>query len=163
LSKNLKKGKELLLNLEEGISWKGLKWVEHFYIEAYLSYLWNRSLKQYLMNRFDGYLVKEGNLEFFIPYTNFEELFQNRKKFWSILGYKIKLDEDEKKYYSQILQYENLELEFVIEKLKGLKLKGNYRKYFLKAEDIKVRGDRIEFFIPKGGYATMFLKHIYLA
>jgi len=162
LSKNMKRGKELLLNEKMNLTWKELKWIEHFYIEAYLSYLWNKSLELYLIDRFNGYIVREGNLDFFIPYTNFDELFENRKKFWSILGYKIKLDGYEKKYYNQILQYENIDLEFITERLKSLKLKGNYRKFFLKAENIKILGNRIEFFIPKGGYATMFLKHIYL-
>ncbi|NPA58107.1 MAG: tRNA pseudouridine(13) synthase TruD, partial [Aquificae bacterium] len=44
---------------------------------------------------------------------------------------------------------------------KSLKIKGSYRKTFVKAEDCRVEGDRIGFFLPKGSYATMYLKHLY--
>jgi tRNA pseudouridine13 synthase len=84
------------------------------------------------------------------------------KKFWAILGHKVKLDHFEEKYYKIVLKDENIDFQFLIEKLQNLKLKGGYRKYFLKAEDIKITEERIEFFIHKGGYATMFLKHIYV-
>jgi len=162
LSKNLKKGKELLLTIDDNTIWKKMKWIEHFSIEAYLSYLWNKSLKLYLMENYEGYLVKEKNITFFVPYTSYSQLMEKPRKFWTILGSKVKLDEEEKKYYEKALQDENIDLQFLIQKLKNLKLKGNYRKYFLKATDIKVSDSRIEFFIQKGGYATMFLKQIYI-
>jgi tRNA pseudouridine13 synthase len=163
LSKNLVKGKSLLLSVDKNKTWKQLKWVEHFYIEAYLSYLWNRSLQLYLMDNYDGYLIKDKNITFFIPYTDYQSLMSKKKKFWTILGNKVKIDDLEEKYYSQILRDENIELQFLMEKLKDLKLRGDYRKFFIKAEDIKINSERIEFFIPKGGYATMFLKHIYIS
>jgi len=162
LSKNPIKGKELLLNLPDGITWKKLKWLEHFYIEAYLSYLWNKSLELFLKENFNGYILKEKNIKFFIPYTDYNQLMSSPKKFWAILGHKVKLDHFEEKYYKIVLKDENIDFQFLIEKLQNLKLKGGYRKYFLKAEDIKITEERIEFFIHKGGYATMFLKHIYV-
>ncbi len=161
IERNLNKGKKLLLTLSENKIWKKLKWLENFYIEAYLSYIWNKSLELYLIENFEGYFIKEKKFKFFIPYTDYSYLFQNIQKFWPILGYKVKLNDTEKLFYRKVLTEEGLDFDFLIEKLKSLKLKGDYRKTFLKAEDIKVNKERIEFFLPKGAYATMYLKHIY--
>ena len=161
IKRNLNKGKKLLLNSIEIENWKKLKWLENFYIEAYLSYLWNKSLELYLMEHFKGYFIKEGNFIFFIPYTDFNYLFNNIQKFWPILGYKVKFNDIERNTYTKILLNEGLDFYNLMEKLKSLKLKGDYRKTFLKAENIKITEERIDFFLPKGAYATMYLKHIY--
>ena len=161
IERNLNKGKRLLLNSENLQGWKKLRWLENFYIEAYLSYLWNKALELYIMENFEGYFIKEKFFKFFIPYTDYNYLFQNVQKFWPILGYKVKLNEVERDIYNKVLFKEGLNLEDLLKKLKSLKLKGDYRKTFLKAEDIKTNNERIDFFLPKGAYATMYLKHIY--
>ncbi|WP_457642521.1 tRNA pseudouridine(13) synthase TruD [Persephonella sp.] len=162
LERNFEKGRKLLKNLPEGIKWKDLSWLENFYIDAYLSFLWNKSLMNFLMENFDGYKIKEKSFGFFIPYTDYEYLMGNIPKFWSIAGYKVKMKDFERKIYRKILIEEGFDFDTFIQKLKQLKIKGDYRKTFLKADNLKISQDRIEFFLPKGSYATMFLKHIYL-
>ena len=102
IERNLSKGKRLLLTLDEGITWRRLKWLQNFYIESYLSYLWNRSLQLYMMESFEGYFIKEKRYKFFIPKTNYSYLFKNIQKFWSILGYKVKLNEGNFEIYNQL-------------------------------------------------------------
>ncbi len=161
IEKNLKKGKDSIINLSLNSERKKLRWLENFYIEAYLSYLWNKSLELYLKQFFYGYYIREKLFRFFIPYTNFKNMFNSIQKFWPILGYKTKFNNVEKSIYEKILKDEGLDFDILNKKLYLLKIKGDYRKTFLKVDNLKINSDRIEFFLPKGAYATMYLKHIY--
>ncbi|WP_457622642.1 tRNA pseudouridine(13) synthase TruD [Persephonella sp.] len=161
LERNFEKGKKTILNLPPKTTWKRLSWYENFYIDAYLSYLWNKALMKFLSENFDGYRIYEKSFGFFVPFTDYSYLMKNIPRFLPILGYKIKMKDFEIKIYSQILKEEGIELQEILEKLKDLRIKGDYRKTFLRAEDLVIKGNRIQFFLPKGAYATMFLKHIF--
>ncbi|ACO04091.1 MAG TPA: tRNA pseudouridine(13) synthase TruD [Persephonella sp.] len=161
LERNFEKGRKVLMSIPPETSWKKLSWFENFYIDAYLSYLWNKTLMRFLSENFEGYRIYEKTFGFFIPFTDYRYLMENIPKFWPILGYKVKMKDYEIKVYSDILKEEGIDLKEILRILKDLRIKGDYRKTFLRAEDLEIKGDRIQFFLPKGAYATMFLKHIF--
>jgi tRNA pseudouridine13 synthase len=149
---NINKGKELLLFKQKKFSKK-----ENLFIDSYISYLWNESLKSYLKEKFQGHYLKENNINFFIP----EDLdIKKIPKFWTVLGYKVKLEES-KKYYKEILEKEGIELEKFLEILKHKKIKGDYRRLYEKVENFSIKGKYVSFFLKKGAYATMLLKFLY--
>ncbi|SNR90249.1 tRNA pseudouridine(13) synthase TruD [Desulfurobacterium atlanticum] len=155
LKRNKDKGKELLRKLI-GSPEKKLKWIENFYIDSYLSFLWNKSLETYLKEKTEGYFIAEAEEEFFIP-ENID--ISKLPKFWTILGYKKKLLESEL-YYSTVLQKEGFSLNEFLSLLKHLKIKGDYRMTYINVKELKKIGNHIFFYLPKGAYATMFLKHL---
>ncbi|HHG73424.1 MAG TPA: tRNA pseudouridine(13) synthase TruD, partial [Persephonella sp.] len=83
-------------------------------------------------------------------------------RFFPILGYKVKLSDKEADIYRYVLEKEGFTFEDMLCRLKQLKIKGDYRKTFLKAENIHIKNGRINFFLPKGAYATMFLKNVFI-
>ncbi len=154
IANNWQRGRELLRKLEKSGKRK-LSWSENFLIDSYLSYLWNRSLEEFLKERFSGIWVVEDGERFFIP----EELnLSEIPKFWTILGYKKKLLQSEG-YYERILREEGWELQSFLELLKRLKIKGDYRMTYVIPRNVRRVGNYIHFFLPKGSFATMFLKH----
>ncbi len=161
-ARNSDKGRKLLKTIPAGTRWKQLKWLDNFYIDAYLSRLWNKALYLMLTDRFEGKLVVEQKTSFFFPYTDFDALFNSFPKFLPILGYKVKLNSLEESVYREVLRGEGFSLEEITEKLKDLRIKGDYRKTFLKAENLYTKDGRLYFFLPKGAYATMYLKSIFV-
>lgn len=154
ISGNAQRGKEILKELSDKPKRK-LSWTKNFLIDSYLSFLWNKSLELFLKENFCGYYVVESGKRFFIP----EKLDLERlPKFWTILGYKKKLLDSED-YYRQILREEGWELEELLLLLKKLRIKGDYRRTVVIPQGIKEIGSYIFFYLPKGSFATMFLKH----
>ncbi len=155
ISGNWQRGRELLLKLFEKPK-KRLSWTQNFLIDSYLSYLWNRSLELYLKERFSGYYVVDGEERFFVPESvDVGEL----PKFWTILGYKKKLLESEE-FYREVLKEEGFGLEELLELLRFLRIKGDYRMAYVVPREVKRTGNYLFFFLPKGSFATMFLKHV---
>lgn len=149
---NIKKGREILLSNKKRLSKK-----ENFFVDAYLSYLWNESLKLYLEEKFQGEILFENNIEFFIPSNlNIDKL----PKFWTIPGYKVKLEESEE-FYEEILKREGFTLDFFLDALKNRRIKGDYRRLYEKVEYFSEKGNYISFYLNKGAYATMLLKFLY--
>jgi len=148
---NIEKGKQLLLKD------KKLSKRENFFVDAYLSYLWNKSFELFLRENFNGLFLEEKGEKFFIPKNI---IIESIPKFWTILGYKVKL-ENTKSYYEHILRQEGFDLKEFLQILKAKKIKGDYRRTYEKATDVKIYGYRIRFFLKKGAYATMYLKHLY--
>jgi tRNA pseudouridine13 synthase len=127
-------------------------------IDSFLSYIWNKSLEKYLINNYEGYFIKEENFYFFIP--NEINLSFN---YWPIIGYKTKYEDKEiesivKETIEQFIDYKEL-----IEKLKLLRFKGDYRKIKINISHFKImkKQSYIHFYLPKGSYATMYLKFLY--
>ena len=109
------------------------------------------------MERTKGHFICEKEELFFIPEKGFN--YASLPKFWTILGYKKKLLDSES-YYREVLKKEGFELEEFLELLKKLRIKGDYRMTYVKVKELKKIGNYLFFFLPKGSYATMFLKHI---
>ncbi len=155
ISGNWRRGKELLLELVKKPRRK-LSWTQNFLIDSYLSYLWNRSLELYLKEQFTGYYVVDGEEKFFIP----EGLDLNKlPKFWTVLGYRKKLLESEE-FYRKSLEEEGFNMEDFLNLLKTLGIKGDYRMTYVIPREVRKIGNYLLFFLPKGSFATMFLKHI---
>ena len=155
IANNYERGKRIILAVLEGKK-KRLKWLENFLIDAYLSYLWNKSLELYLKELTDGIYIEEKGEKFFIPSQIDEE---KLPKFWTILGYKKKLLHSEP-YYEKVLKEEGFELKEFISILKLMKIKGDYRMTYVRVRELREVAGRIFFFLPKGAYGTMYLKHI---
>ncbi len=154
ISKNWERGKEILEKLIEKPK-KRLSWSQNFLIDSYLSYLWNKSLEEFLKEKFSGYYVTERGEKFFIP----DELkVEKLPKFWTVLGYKKKLLNSEI-YYRRVLEREGWKLEEILELLKKLGIKGDYRMTYIVPRETKRIGNYLFFFLPKGAFATMLLKH----
>ncbi len=153
IARNYLKGKELLLKGKRRRSWR-----ENFLIDSYLSYLWNKSLELYLKESFNGYYVVDRGKKFFIP-LNLSERFSDLPKFWTVLGYKKKLLTSQA-YYEEVLKEEGIGLKELLDLLRALGIKGDYRMTYVLVRDFKVIGNYCHFFLPKGSFATMFLKHI---
>ncbi len=161
LRNNYNRGKELIKKLKnKEKTRKDLSWLENFLIDSYLSFIWNKSLEFYLKQHIKGFYIIEKDIEFFIPDTDIYEIENKLPKYWAIPGYKIKLEES-KDYYTQVLKKEGFTLKEFISILKDLKIKGDYRKSYIKVEPVCINNGYISFELPKGSYATMFLKHIY--
>ncbi len=157
LSGNFERGRELFKRLLERPK-RRLKWSENYLLDSYLSYLWNRSLELYLKEKFSGYYVLEGNGRFFIP-QGLEERVEELPKFWTILGYKKKLLTSQD-YYEVVLKEEGFTLSEVLEGLRALGIKGDYRMSYVLVREFKLIGSYGHFFLPKGSFGTMFLKHL---
>lgn len=153
VAKNYLKGKKLLLKGKKRRSWR-----ENFLIDSYLSYLWNKSLELYLKEIFKGYYVLDKGENFFVP-LGLDENYLQLPKFWTVLGYKKKLLTSEP-YYEEVLKEEGIGLKELLDLLRALGIKGDYRMTYVLVRDFKVIGNYCHFFLPKGSFATMFLKHI---
>ncbi len=161
LKNNYLRGKEIIKKLKDKPKTrKQLSWLENFLIDSYLSFLWNKSLEIYLKEFFSGSYIVEHDIDFFIPHTDLNSIEKNIPKYWTILGYKVELEQS-KDYYKQILKKEGFLLKDFIQILKNLRIKGDYRKTYIKVEPVCITNGYIVFELPKGSYATMFLKHLY--
>lgn len=148
---NIQKGKELLF-LERKLNKK-----ENFFVDAYISYLWNKSLKLFLKENFEGKEIDFKDIKLFIP----KDIDLNKlPKFWTVLGYKAKL-ENSKIYYENVIKEEGFEFEEFIEILKKKRIKGDYRRTYEKAKNLKIQNNWISFYLKKGAYATMLLRFLY--
>ena len=154
ISGNWRRGKEFLLKLVKKPERK-LSWTQNFLIDSYLSYLWNRSLELYLKEQFTGYYVVDGEEKFFIP-EGFD--LDKLPKFWTVLGYKKKLLESQE-FYRKALEKEGFDMEGFLNLLKILGIKGDYRMTYVIPREVRKTGNYLFFFLPKGSFATMFLKH----
>ncbi|NPA52276.1 MAG: tRNA pseudouridine(13) synthase TruD [Aquificae bacterium] len=162
IKNNYQRGKKLIEDIKnKNKTRKKLSWTENFLIDAYLSYLWNKSVELFLKERFKGIYVQEDDVLFFLPLIEYHTVKESVPRYWTILGYKVDLGKT-KKYYTQVLKDEGFVLEDFIDLLNRLKIKGDYRKTFIKVDEICIDDRYIQFELPKGSYATMFLKHLYL-
>lgn len=133
-----------------------------FYISSYQSYLWNKTLSEILKKQKEiseidyavGKLILTKNKmkDFQIPILNF--------------------DTPEDKIIDKILKEENVSRnDFIIKEIPELINGGVQREAFLNIEKIKYKWDKdelnkgklkllVEFFLPKGSYATMLIKKL---
>jgi len=152
ISGNALRGREVLRRLSKKPRRK-LPWIKDFFLDSYLSFLWNKSLELFLKEKFPGYYVVDRGERFFLP-----EGLAEIPRFWAILGYKVKLLHSEG-YYRRVLEEEGWELEEVLLVLKKLGIKGDYRRTLVVPQGVKKIGNYLFFSLPKGSFATMFLKN----
>ncbi len=146
---NIEKGKKLLLESRK------LSNLEEFFIDSYLSFLWNKSLEEYLKANTEGIYLEDKGFKIFIP-----ENLQITPNYWPILGYKVKLEESAP-FYEKVLAEEDFSLECILKILKKRRIKGSYRRALEKVFDFSVYGGYVNFTLKRGAYATMLLKFLY--
>jgi tRNA(Glu) U13 pseudouridine synthase TruD len=75
-----------------------------------------------------------------------------------LIGYKVNLKPPFDRIISKILQKGNI----TIEDFKRWRLKGDYRPLVVDAENIKRYPRSLRFFLPKGAFATVYIKQLWL-
>ncbi len=123
------------------------------FIHAYQSYLWNEVVKIYLKESFkDAFsfeeyvFVKERKSDISIPLVGFDTVFKN---------------ELIEKIYEELLKKENIVLrDFVVRSFPECMPISTERQVFIDVEGVKLEGSSLEFTLPKGSYATVFLKQL---
>ena len=120
--------------------------------QAYQSYLWNESLAEYLREKFKYWEVNYsvGKLVFVNEYMDLD---------WPIIGNDSKLKEDEKKIIENLMKKEGVWYDTFS--------KGLMRKAMIKIDNFKlgsfINGEQeVSFYLPKGAYATMVIKSLYI-
>lgn len=121
-----------------------------FCFNAYQSWLFNEVLKRYL-KKYDnfskkGYVfLKKKIRNFKVPLVNFD----------------TELKGEIGKLYKEVLDEEKVELEdFLVRRMSFLVSDTVFRDIIVNVKDFKKKGDFIEFYLPKGAYATVFLAKI---
>jgi len=133
-----------------------------FYLHSYQSYLWNLVVAEYL-KRYNHFVVnyKHGELVFLekkinnlkIPLINFNTMFNNKEI---------------KNIYSKVLEMEGIKQEdFLIKQIPEILTEGAERDLFIDVrwylneffENEKIQ--KINFFLPKGAYATILIKKMF--
>jgi len=121
-----------------------------FCFHAYQSYLFNEALKRYL-RKYDhfekkGYAFLRKKIKNFkIPLVNFDTDLENE------IG----------EVYKVVLKEEGVKKEdFLTRNMPFLVSDTVYRNAFVDVKNFKCKDDWVEFFLPKGAYATVFLAKI---
>ena len=140
------------------------------YVNAYQSYLWNETLAEYLKNKTGAkevkyslgslFFIKKKIKNFDLPLIGFDEL---------------KTKAQIKKIINKIMQKEGLtHQDFIIKPIPELSLEGEERKAFVKIKDLEIKPAepdelnknkpkiKVKFTLPKGSYATMVIRKLFL-
>ena len=123
------------------------------FVHAYQSYVWNELVKAYLKEKYkDAYefgnlvFVKEKKEALQIPLIAFDTIFMNK---------------DVERIANEILKKEGISLrDFVLRSFPEAMPISLLRDVFIEVKDVKREKGCIEFTLPKGAYATVFLKHL---
>ncbi len=151
------------------------KWERIFWINSYQSFLWNLTAFEYLKEKIKEYnrslgfeilkpcKVVDGKVFHIFPCSKdinalnrFLESLENVKI--PLVGYKVNFKPDIWRIVEPLLQRGNVKLE----DFKRWKLKGDYRPLVVKVTDIKRYPLSLSFFLPKGAFATVYIKQLWL-
>lgn len=142
------------------------------YVNAYQSYLWNKTVAMYL--------EQKGNVLKKIPYSGGELVFVSdagdfKEMKIPLIGFGQEDfdDADVQGIISKLMDDEELSYaDFIIKQIPELTLEGELRNAFVEIKDLKIRKKvkdelnpgkkkiKISFTLPKGSYATMVVKRI---
>lgn len=133
-----------------------------FYISSYQSYIWNKTLKEILK--------KENNTKIFK--SKFENLVFTKNKIKNFTIPIVNFDIEDNKIINKILKEEEVSKEdFIIKEMPELITESVHRGAFIEVKDIKYKYSKdelnkgklkleLQFFLPKGSYATMLIKKL---
>ncbi len=170
LGKNVARGRRLLKENPSKRSWERIFW-----INSYQSFLWNLTAFELLrrkieeFNRTRGFRVlktmrvEEGKVFHIFPYSKDREaLFEFYKSLVGIriplVGYKVRFNPEVKSIVEKLLGKGGVSLE----DFKRWRLKGDYRPLVVEVSEIKRYPKSLRFFLPKGAFATVYIKQIWL-
>lgn len=142
------------------------------YVNAYQSYLWNKTVA--------GYLEKKGKILKKMPYSGGEFIFVSDIKDFEELkiplvgfGHENFDDNEIQEIIDTIMEKENLSYaDFIIKQIPELTLEGELRSVFAEVKYLKIERKakdelnqgkkkvKVSFSLPKGSYATMVIRRI---
>ncbi len=138
------------------------------FVHSYQSHIFNKALSE-IIKKTSEYREIEfsfGKLAFPKKWLNYDLI---KDLELPIIGFKTNLNEYPgfiKEIYEKILKEEGISLEdFKVKKLPELSCSGDKRKAIVKPENLKYEEDEdviLYFFLPKGSYATILIKYLFL-
>ena len=137
-----------------------------FYISSYQSYLFNLILSKYIEDKSENKIFVDYSLGK-LAVSN-----ENRENFdIPLISFDALFDKKIKEIAEKILDNENIKLtDFIIKEMPELISETAYRKAFVEINNIKCKSEKdinnykaiVEFFLPKGSYATLLMKKLEL-
>jgi len=129
------------------------KYLLSLYVNAFQAYLWNEVAKSIIIKTHKKYIIYENLLfverpksNFIIPLISYDTKFKNNFI---------------KDFYIELLKKENISLvNYFIREFPNITFKTSSRPLFVKVKSLKVYKDHIEFDLPKGSFATVFIKNL---
>lgn len=123
------------------------------YVNAYQSYLWNEVAKTFIRENYRKYInydnllfVERPKSNMQIPLISYDTVFKNpyiKRIYFNLMKKEsIKTSDYEESIFPKLIS------------------KTGYRPLFVKVRNFHASGDFIEFFLPKGSYATIFMKYL---
>ncbi len=123
------------------------------YINAFQAYLWNEVAKRFIKENykhnieFEGlYFVEKPRTRVSIPLISFNTKIKNKTI---------------KHYYLDLLRKEGIRFfHYNLPEFSNLISKTSFRPLFTQVKDFRISKDYIEFELPKGSFATIFIKNL---
>jgi len=151
------------------------KWERLFWINSYQSFIWNLTAFEVVKRRVEIFnskrglkilelcRVEDGKVFHIFPCSkdkNALEEFLNSLSGIRIplVGYKVKLEGEVGQIVKNLLQKGGVDLE----NFRRWKLKGDYRPLAVEVKEIKRYPRSLRFFLPKGSFATVYIKQLWL-
>lgn len=151
------------------------KWERIFWINSYQSFLWNLTAFEYVKRKIKEFnkrigleilkpcKVVDGKVHHIFPCSKdmnalnrFLESLERVKI--PLIGYKVNFKPEIWEIVEPLLQKGNITLE----DFRRWRLKGDYRPLVVKVSDIKRYPVSLRFFLPKGAFATVYIKQLWL-
>jgi len=169
LGKNVARGRRLLKEQPSK------KWERVFWINSYQSFVWNltafrfveQKIKEYNKRRGVEILkpckVVDGKVFHIFPCSRDKEALKDFLRSLEgiripLVGYKVKFPPEVEPIVKGILQRGGVS----IEDFRRWKLKGDYRPLVVRVEGVKRYPKSLRFFLPKGAFATVYIKLLWL-
>ena len=169
LGKNVARGRRFLKEKPSK------KWERVFWVNSYQSFVWNLTAFEVLklkieeFNRRVGFeivkpcRVEEGKVFHIFPCSRdknaLEDLLRELTKIRiPLVGYKVKLEPPVREIVERILSKGGV----TVEDFRRWRLKGDYRPLAVEVGDIKRYPLSLRFFLPKGAFATVYIKLLWL-
>jgi len=132
------------------------------FINSYQSYVWNKVASNILEGE------KTDSIEFSNQILNISAG-NNEYRDIPIIGFETEIEKSiYSKYIYKVLEDEGIsQRDFIIPQFPRISASGGYRKLFVNAEALEIKNIdantySVSFFLPKGSYATIFLRHLFL-
>ena len=169
LGKNVARGRRLLK--EE----PSKKWERIFWINSYQSFIWNLTAFEVVKRKIEEFnrragipiirpcKVVDGKVYHIFPCSKdrkaLETLLMELSKIRiPLVGYKVKLEPPVGEIVTELLKRGGVS----IEDFKRWRLKGDYRPLAVEVKDIKRYPLSLRFFLPKGAFATVYIKLLWV-
>ena len=123
------------------------------YVNAFQAHLWNEVAKRYIRDNYKRIISCEGLLFVERPKKNI---------FIPLISVDTRLKQgDIKKYYLDILKREGVtQTDYFIKEFPNLVSDTSSRPLFVKVSNFRLSKDYLEFYLPKGAFATVLMSYL---